>query len=54
MTTHTSWFYFVFCLLLMLLLLYSGEAEGESDPVRQPSPDERVIDGDIVINKKAI
>ena len=54
MTTHTSWFYFVFCLLLLLLLLYSGEAEGGSDPVRQPSSDECVIDGDIVINKKAI
>ena len=54
MTTHTSWFYFVFCLLLLLLLLYSGEAEGGRDPVRQISSDERVIDGDIVINKKAI
>ena len=32
----------------------SAEAEGGSGSVTQPSSDEHVIDGDIVINKKAI
>ena len=32
----------------------SAEAEGGSGSVIQPSSDEHVIDGDIVINKKAI